>query len=587
MSAKKKSFTKQTLKIFWQHSARYPWVIFALMSGVVLANLSEVYKPFLYKQFFDLLGAGPGASLHSLLQIILYILILNGVIWVAYRLTEFSNNYFQPRVMSDLMNTCYEYLQKHSVGFFENSFVGSLVRRVTRYASAFESIADRASWDLGRVVIRIGVILLVLLLFRWEIGLAVLAWAVVYIVLMYRFALYKLPYDLQKSEADTQVTKHAADTITNHLNIKLFNGFAAEVGAFRSATEKLFKLRKFTWNLGAIVGSIQGGLIFLLEVGIMYYGVHLWQQGQFSIGNFALMQAYLTQIFDQLWGIGNSIRSVYEAIADGNEMTEILATPLGVVDAPHAKTLKVQKGQIVFSKAGFAYQKNRSIFNNFSLRIPAGQRVAIVGSSGGGKSTIVKLLFRYYNLQKGSIAIDGQDISKVTQHTLHHALSLVPQEPILFHRSLLENIRYAKPDASNDEVMHAAKVAHAHEFISNFADGYETLVGERGVKLSGGERQRVAIARAILKDAPILVLDEATSSLDSESELLIQDALKSLMKDKTVIVIAHRLSTIMQMDRIVVLDGGKVIEDGKHDELVKAKQGTYQKLWEIQAGGFN
>ena len=218
--------------------------------------------------------------------------------------------------------------------------------------------------------------------------------------------------------------------------------------------------------------------------------------------------------------------------------------------------------------------------------IQPGERVALIGPSGGGKTTIVKLLFRFFDLQGGKILIDGLNIALVTQDSLRANLSLVPQDPILFHRSLYDNIAYARPQASKQEVYEAARFAHADEFIRKFSQGYETFVGERGVKLSGGERQRVAIARAILKNAPVLVLDEATSSLDSESELLIQDALKNLMKGKTTIVIAHRLSTIMQMDRIIVIDNGKVVEEGKHKELLKAKQGVYQKLWEIQAGGF-
>ncbi len=559
----------------------------AIVVGLLVTNIGEVYKPLLYKRFFDLLGGSAPGTLHALLVVVAYVLIINCILWVFYRILEFSNNFYQPRVMTDLLNTCYEYLQKHSVGFFENSFVGSLVRRVTRYSSAFETIADRLTWDFSRILIRMSIILFVLLAYHWQIGVGVLAWIVVYVLLMYKFTMYKLPYDLQKSEADTEVTRHAADTITNHLNIQLFNGFNLEVNTFRTVTEKLFKLRKFTWDLGATVSAVQSGLILILEIAIMYYGVTLWQKGQFTIGDFALIQAYLTQIFELLWGIGNSIRYAYEAIADANEMTEILTTPIGVVDAPHAKVLPAPQGAIEFRKVGFAYQNNRKIFTDFSLTIEAGQRVAIVGPSGGGKSTIVKLLFRYYDAQKGSIAIDGLDIATVTQNSLHAALSLVPQDPILFHRSLLENIRYARPDASDDEVVAAAKAAHAHEFISGFSEGYNTLVGERGVKLSGGERQRVAIARAVLKNAPILVLDEATSSLDSESEMLIQDALKKLMKHKTVIVIAHRLSTIMQMDRIVVIENGKILEDGKHEELLKAKQGTYQKLWGIQAGSFN
>jgi ATP-binding cassette subfamily B protein len=294
--------------------------------------------------------------------------------------------------------------------------------------------------------------------------------------------------------------------------------------------------------------------------------------------------------------LGRQTTRVYEHIADANEMTEILLTPLEITDTPNAKNLIASHGKIEFKNVGFGYHENLSVLDKFNITINPGERVAFVGPSGGGKSTITKLLFRFYNIDSGEILIDGQNILNIKQESLWKNLSLVPQEPILFHRSLLENIRYGKPDASEKEIMQASKLAHAHEFISSFPEGYHTLVGERGIKLSGGERQRIAIARAILKNAPILVLDEATSSLDSESEMYIQDALKSIMSakggstsdknGKTVIVIAHRLSTIMQMDRIVVIENGKIIEQGKHQELIKMKQGMYQKLWEIQAGGF-
>ncbi len=267
-------------------------------------------------------------------------------------------------------------------------------------------------------------------------------------------------------------------------------------------------------------------------------------------------------------------------------MTELLLTPHEVQDAPEAGKLQVRGGEIEFRKVNFGYYDRLPVLKNFNLKINAGERAALIGPSGGGKSTIAKLLFRFHDLRDGEILIDGQNIARVTQDSLRENLAFVPQEPILFHRSLMENIRYGKRNAANAEVIRAAKLAHAHEFITSFPQGYDTLVGERGIKLSGGERQRVAIARAILKNAPILVLDEATSSLDSESEMLIQDALKKLMEGRTAIVVAHRLSTIMQMDRIIVIDGGKIIEEGKHEELLKARKGLYQKLWGIQAGGF-
>ena len=266
-------------------------------------------------------------------------------------------------------------------------------------------------------------------------------------------------------------------------------------------------------------------------------------------------------------------------------MVEILDMDHEIRDARGASELVVKKGSIEFKKVSFNFRKTRGIFKDFSLKIKGGEKVALVGPSGAGKSTITQLLLRFYDIGKGELLIDGQNTKQVTQDSLRDAIAYVPQDSVLFHRTLMENIRYGRRGATDEEVIEAAKKAHCHEFISQFPLGYDTYVGERGVKLSGGERQRVSIARAILKDAPILILDEATSSLDSESEAYIQDAFKTLMEGKTVIVIAHRLSTIMSVDRVIVLDEGKVVDSGTHKELIKRK-GLYKKLWDIQVGGF-
>ncbi|MEK7201173.1 MAG: ATP-binding cassette domain-containing protein, partial [Patescibacteria group bacterium] len=298
-----------------------------------------------------------------------------------------------------------------------------------------------------------------------------------------------------------------------------------------------------------------------------------------------LIQVYILGLMNRVWDIGHTMRRLNDSFADASEMVDILETPHAVSDTAGAVPLAVSKGLIEFKEVVFNFNETRTVLDNLSLRIEPGEKVALVGPSGAGKTTITKLLLRLYNATGGSVLIDGQDIGKVTQDSLRQAIAFVPQEPSLFHRSLMDNIRYGRQDATDEEVIAAAKKAHCHEFIDALPEKYETHVGERGVKLSGGERQRVAIARAILKDAPILVLDEATSSLDSESESLIQDALRVLMEGKTVIVIAHRLSTIMKMDRIVVIEDGKIAADGTHDDLLK-EGGLYHKLWSIQAGSF-
>jgi ATP-binding cassette subfamily B protein len=515
------------------------------------------------------------------------ILLVNAIEWASNRVTNFFTNIFEAKVMRDLINSCFAYLHEHSFQFFSNNFAGSLQRKVNRFSRAFEVIADLLIGDAAPNILRVILVIIILLFTYWKVGLVVLVWSILHTAFNYYFTQYRLRYDLLKSEMDTKMGGFLADTITNNINLKVFTGLEREKQEYKKLSTRWYLLTRKSWDLDAISYGIQGFLMVLVEFLIFYVGLRYWQQGIFHVGDFVFIQAYVLTTFNNVWGFSRYLKSFYENMADANEMTEILLEPYDVKDIKGAKDLAVSKAEVEFQNITYAYNQKNSIFKDFSVKIEPAEKVAVIGPSGGGKSTFVKLLLRFYDLKSGKILIDGQNISQVTQKSLRENIALVPQEPILFHRSVMENIRYAKPDASDEEVYRAAKLANADEFISGFPEGYQTLVGERGIKLSGGERQRVAIARAILKNAPILLLDEATSSLDSESEKLIQDALKNLIKDKTTIVIAHRLSTVMQMDRIIVLENGKITEQGKHKELLRLEKGTYQRLWNIQAGGFS
>lgn len=583
--------TYQTLQVFWDHSKKYPWHLLVIILAVALGSAIYLVTPYLYKQLIDaLVSSYQGEAAYGVVYIIyknlILVLFLNIAAWVLWRTATFVNNYFQPQVMKDLSETCFDYLHLHSHTFFSNRFVGGIVRKVGRLVSGFEAVSDAMYWNLVPMVVRISAILIIITYNFSKLGYILMSWTAVYLVINYFMTMKKMRYDSERARADSEVTAYLADTITNNNNVKLFTAYEYEKSGFRLTTHKRYSLTKFSWDFDATIESVQSGFMVILEFLIFWFAVQMWQSGKLSVGDFVLLQAYLLQVFDRLWDFGRVVRKLYNSVADAQEMVEILIEPHQIVDQPNAKKMIVTAGEVDFRNVRFHYANNLEVIKSLNLKVKPGEKVGLVGPSGAGKSTLSALIFRLHDLTSGGIYIDNQNIAEVAQESLRENISLVPQEPILFHRSLIENIRYGKRSATDEEVYEAARLAHCHEFINKMPEGYNTFVGERGIKLSGGERQRVAIARAILKNAPILVLDEATSSLDSETEHYIQDALNNLMVGKTTIVIAHRLSTIMKMDRIIVLNDGQIQETGNHDELLKKNSGIYQKLWQLQAGGF-
>lgn len=580
--------TRKTLEIYLTHLKKYKLWSSALLFFAISGSVTYVVTPLFYKSFFDVLASGQSkeAIIGGLISILISIAAIHLAGWTCWRSADFLWTKLNLHMYKDLSVTCFEYLHKHSFSYFNSNFSGSLTKRISYFPKAFENIADRFVFDFLSLFVSIIVIFTVLFIKNILMGAVIFLWLIVVIVLNWFLAKYKLKFDIRVSEAFSDTTGFLSDTIINNSNLKLFCSQKKETSEFRALNEKIRKLRQFSWNLGHAFEAVQVFFLIVLELGMFYIGVGLWENGKFTIGDFVLLQSYIIIIFQQIISLGKLIRETYLDLADAEEMTVILNTPHEIVDAPGAKELKVREGKIEFKNVDFYYRETRKILEKLNLEIGPCERVALIGPSGAGKTTVVKLLLRNHDLTSGKIMIDGQDISKVTQESLWKNISLVPQDPILFHRTLLENIRYGKPNATNEEIISASKAAHCHEFIGSFPEKYDTYVGERGVKLSGGERQRVAIARAILKNSPLLILDEATSSLDSESESLIQDAFANLMKDKTVIVIAHRLSTIAKMNRIIFIENGNIKESGTHEELLGSKDGYYRKLWELQSGGF-
>lgn len=582
-----KQNTKLTLKFFWGYVKKH-WVL--CLTGflaVTIGVAASMANPFLYKDFVNSLSEDAGRK--TLVGILLLILLVDGIEWVMWRVAGYAMSVVEPRIMREIASYCFDYLHRHSFNFFNNNFVGSLVKKVSRMVRSFEDILDQLYFEFYPLVLRVIVVSVTLYIVEPMLGLMVIVWTATFLFIHYWISQYKLKkYDIPKANADSEIVAYLADTVANHSTIKLFAQLDYEYQKFSEVNQRWAKLFRGAWIFSNHVEALQGLLMVGLNIGVLYYAIGLWETNALTIGHFFLIQAYLLDLFRHVWDFGRHLRHFYEHLADAEEMTVILQTPVEVTDARGAKKLLAKKGEVKFEHVSFSYtdDEESSVVKNLSFTVKPGERVALIGPSGGGKTTIVKLLLRLFDVDKGHILIDGQDTAKVTQNSLRKNIALVPQDPVLFHRSLLDNIRYGKLDATEEEVIAAAKLAHCHEFISKLPHKYETFVGERGVKLSGGERQRVAIARAILANTKILILDEATSSLDSESEKLIKDALKVLMKGKTVFVIAHRLSTTSDMDRILVLEKGRIVEEGDHNLLIKKAGGLYKKLWDLQVGGY-
>jgi len=579
---------KAVIQVFLKHLKPHRWLFGALVFFILLSEIAAILVPLFYKQLFDGIDAAAGdlsSAIGPLTAVLLAILGLHAASWLFHRVAKIANNYLQPQVMADIERAGFEHLLGHSSNFFANNFTGSLIRKVRRLSRAYEDFSDVVQWDFMALAVTI-VGSMVVIWFRSPlIAGAALVWVAVFAAINYAVARWRLKYDEQRAAHDTKVTAVLADAVSNTATIRLFTNQKHEQGLFRDITAKHRKITTRSWNIAEINDALQWGLMIIIEFVVMALAVRLWAQGELTIGDFAMLQGYLAILFTHINRLGRIIRRTYEAFADAKEMVEILHTPHEVKDVKNAKPLTVTKGAITFTDVNFSYRKTRHVLKKFNLSIMAREKVALVGPSGSGKSTTVQLILRQFNIQRGTITIDNQNIAAATMDSVRENIALVPQDPALFHRSLMENIRYGRLDAKDEEVMEAARKAHCDVFINKLPEQYATYVGERGIKLSGGERQRIAIGRAILKDAPILVLDEATSSLDSESEALIQDALHELMKNKTAIVIAHRLSTILYMDRIVVMAEGEVVDTGTHQELSK-KEGLYRRLWKIQSEGF-
>jgi ATP-binding cassette subfamily B protein len=491
-------------------------------------------------------------------------------------------------VARDLQNLMLEMLSRRSIGFYSNNVGGKLVSDAIDYPDTFNRLSDAVVTSFVPLAITLFVGSLVIYVESWQLGLCVTTMTVLVVGLGVRDSRRMAPRRKERISAKKATTAHLADTITNIQTVKTFSHEDRELGRQKTLSERLAQIRIRDWHEMSVRGNSRLFVLVVLQIVLMYLIIHLVQRDPSLLGVGIFAFTFTITLSTRLFEVNMLIRNVEESLLQASPMTQVIYETPEIKDIPGALPLQVAKGAIDFSKVTFAYDESRqqdTVFTELDVHIAAGEKVGLVGPSGGGKTTLTKLLLRFDDVLSGIIEIDGQDIAKITQQSLRQSIAYVPQEPLLFHRTIAENIGYGKLKATRSDIEHAARLAHADDFISQLQHGYDTVVGERGVKLSGGQRQRIAIARAMLKDAPILVLDEATSALDSESEVLIQQALWELMRGRTAVVVAHRLSTIQKMDRIVVLDGGRIIEQGTHRQLIKRK-GLYAKLWAHQSGGF-
>ena len=561
-------------------------LVSALVAAITLATLADVMLPLYAGRLVDALaGAERQAALQAALPafaimtaLSLATVLLRHVAWsLVVPLTLGT--------MSDIASQSFARVQRFSTEWHANTFSGSTVRKISRGMWALDGLNDVLLLSiLPSVVVLAGTT--VVLGLHWPamgavIGLGTLAYVGTAVFLATRVI---APAATLSNALDTRLGGALSDTIGNNAVVKAFGAEAREDDRLARVLSKWRRRTRRTWMIVTWSGTLQLGLLLAFRSAIVATALWLWWQGQASPGEVAYVLTTYFVVHGYLRDIGGHINHLQRSVNEMEELVALEAEPVGVADRPGAVPLTVSGGEIRFDAVRFHYGTHGTpLYDGLSVTIPAGQRVGLVGRSGSGKTTFVKLIQRLYDVSGGHVRIDGQDVAGATQASLRAQVAIVPQEPVLFHRSLAENIAYARPGASPEEIERAARLANAHDFIARLPKGYATLVGERGVKLSGGERQRVALARAFLADAPILILDEATSSLDSESEALVQEAMERLMRGRTALVIAHRLSTVRALDRILVFDRGRVVEDGAHAALMRRPNGAYRALFERQS----
>jgi ABC-type multidrug transport system fused ATPase/permease subunit len=573
----------------WMTAMNVPLQFFGIILFNGVAVILQLAVPYVIKLIIDKMAAAPeglNGRMDYIMPAFLLLLLAIGGRFIAQYVVWTLSYFWRPgrRRMSHSINT---YVLGHSPSFFENDLSGRIIQKSISLFSGTEQILSAILWNWSGTAFFFVVALAMLGAISLPLaGIGVLWFAVLFAGS--RYVGRNIARNARMtSESRSQLVGRMADAIINIRNVLQFAHQPHEIEGLAARENAVVNREQYAYLTILDVRMFNQVMSLLALAGIIGTCLYMWSQGRATVGDIAMVSTLAILVVQRAIDVVENLPEVLDSIGTARDSLDTLVKPRGMVDQPNAPALQPGAGAIRFDNITFAYPEaaGRPVFQNFDLAIRAGERVGLVGVSGSGKSTLVSLLLRMHDVQQGSVEIDGQNIAHVTQSSLRRGIAFIPQETLLFHRSVRENIAYGKLDAADEEIEAAARAAQAHGFISVLPHGYKTMVGERGVKLSGGQRQRIAIARALLKNAPILVLDEATSALDSEAEKEIQDAITLAMQGKTVIAIAHRLSTIASLDRLVVLEHGRIAEQGAHAELIAAG-GIYANLWRRQSGGF-